>query len=266
VISKILGASAIFVAGVSATSPAIAAPTQVSISIPLRFGEPGVHESRRTATAAEARAERRLRIVRYGLQLADAVISAIGYRAYGRCLSCLAYPGGGPNGSSALSIGTLNGNRPAETDPLVQPFSRGGFPALALSAFAFDVVDAHIERRWSIQRRTAVDLAEIGGHVWGISTWLPEIKAIDRATAIASACGAQWQAHRFGEAFSDGCVNAYYRPGAAAPGAPPVTTVLYVCAPARFTRGTYLFSTAKDDVVASGVPCPESSSPFPQMP
>jgi hypothetical protein len=244
-------------------SQAFAAPTSVSITIPLTFGGHRAHEPQRFTTAGEIRTERRLRYARYGLQLADAIVSAIGYHAYARCLSCFAYPGGGPRGGVPVSIATFEGGRPAEADPLIEPFSRGGFGSLVVAALAYDALDARVEGRWSVARRTSADLAEIGAHVWGISTWLPEIKNIDRSTAIAQACGAEWQAKRYGEAFSNGCVNAYYRPGAPPSGSSlPAGAVNFVCAPAQFKRGTYLFATQADYIVSSGVPCTDVFSPF----
>jgi hypothetical protein len=131
-----------------------------------------------------------------------------------------------------------------------------------LGTLAYDIVDARIEQRWSTPQRAAADIAEMVGHAWGILTWLPEIKAIHRNIAAASACGAQWQAKSYGEAFSDGCVNEYYRAGPM-PALPfPPSSVIAVCAPARFTTGTYLFTTTNDYIVASGTPCPNVRSPF----
>jgi hypothetical protein len=105
-------------------------------------------------------------------------------------------------------------------------------------------------------------LLEIGAHVWGISTWMPELKGIGRATAIATACGAQWQTKSYGEAFSDGCVNRYYRAGA--PYASPAggTPVNVICAPAQFKPGAYLFATPGHYFIASGTPCANRDSPF----
>ncbi len=243
--------------------PSFAAPTVFRISFPLHIGGHVGGERGHLATAAEMKMENRLRLARYGFQLADAIVSAIGYKAYARCLSCLAYPGGGPLGSAPLSVANLSGDRPAESDPLIQPFSRGGIVSLALGALAYDVADDRIERHWSIKRRATADAAEIGAHMWGISTWFGELKSIHRDTAIATACGAQWRAREFGAAFSDGCVNEYYRagplPAQPAAGAP----VTAVCAPAQFKAGTYLFATPDDYVIASGVPCANLHSPFP---
>ena len=262
--SRIVAAAGAAALGLCTMLNAVAAPTALSVTFPLRFGGPRVEEPARPPTAGEIRIERRLRLIRYGLQLADAIVSAIGYHAYTKCLSCLAYPGGGPAGSTALSVANLSRNRPAEVDPLIQPFSRGGIASLALGAFAYDVVDARIEKRWSTQHREAADIAEIGAHAWGISTWLPEIGTIHRDAAAAAACGAQWRAKEYGQAFSDGCVNEYFRPGGAAAIAPlPATGVLFVCAPARFKHGTYLFATAGDDILASGEPCPGVGFPSP---
>jgi hypothetical protein len=247
-----------------ASTPAHAAPTAFNITVPLTFGQHRARESEQLTRPSDVRAERRLRLLRYAFQIADAVVSAIGYHAYAKCLSCLAYPGGGPMGSTSFTVANLAGNRPAEVDPLVQPLSHGGVPSLALGALAFDVIDARIERHWSVERREAADLAEIGAHAWGITSWLPEIKNIHRDTAIAAACGAQWRAKNYGEAFSDGCVNEYYRSsGNAAPhhSSPQVMTV---CAPARFAPGAYLVQTSTTYVVASGTPCGDNlSSPFP---
>jgi hypothetical protein len=262
--SKVFAAMVGAIVSLLYVSLACAAPTSFTISIPFHFGGHRGHEPEHVATASEVRAERRLRLMRYGSQLADTIVSAIGYHAYARCLSCLAFPGGGPRGSAPVSIATLEGNRPAEADPLIQPFSRGGFFSLALGALAYDAIDTHIERRWTVTRRAATDLAEIGAHAWGISTWLPELKNINRSAAVAAACGAQWEAKQYGEAFSEGCVNAYYRPGAApAAGTLPASAVDYVCAPARFKRGTYLFATPSDYIASSGVPCADGFSPFP---
>lgn len=243
--------------------PAVAAPTELSITLPLHFGGHTPTEPERLPTVAEIRTEHRLRFIRYGLQLADAIVSAIGYRAYARCLSCLAYPGGGPLGGAPVSVADLSGNRPAESDPIVAPFSRGGITTLALGTLAYDFVDARIEKHWPVERRATADLVEIGAHAWGISTWLPELKTIHRDTAIASACGAQWQAKAFGQAFSDGCVNAYYRAGAQP--VPPAagTPVIAVCAPAQFKPGAYLFATTGEYFVGTGAPCTNLRSPFP---
>jgi len=260
--SRIIAAAGAAVISTTSGLPATAAPTAFNVTFPLRFGGHRVHEPERIPTAVEVRTERRLRLARYGLQIADAIISAIGYRAYAKCLSCLAYPGGGPLGSAPFSVAGLSGNRPAEVNPLIQPFSRGGIASLALGTFAYDIVDARIERHWSNERRESADIAEIGAHAWGISTWLPEIKNIHRDAAIAARCGAQWQAKRYGEAFSDGCVNAYYRPGPGPAGSPPAANVIVVCAPVRFKRGTYLFTTPSDYIVASGTPCTDVNSPF----
>lgn len=243
-------------------APAVSAPTSFRVTIPLRFGGHR-DEPARMPSAAELRTERRLRFVRYGFQIADAIVSAIGYHSYQKCLSCLAFPGGGPRGSAAFSAANINGGRPAEVDPLIQPLSGGGFASLALGTLAYDVVDTRIEHHWSVQHREAADIAEIGAHAWGIATWVPEIANMHRDAAIAASCGAQWQAKAFGQAFSDGCVNRFYRSGAA-PSAPlgPVST-LVVCAPARFKRGTFLFATPGDNIIASGVPCLDSGAPPP---
>jgi hypothetical protein len=247
----------------AAMRPAVAAPTAFRISFPLNFGGHGSREPAPLATTAEIRAEKRLRLARYGFQIADAIISAIGYRAYAKCLSCLAYPGGGPLGSASVSVANFSGNRAAEADPLIQPFSNGGFLSLALGAMAYDFVDAHIEKRWSTERRATADLVEIGAHVWGIATWLPELKTIHRDTTAAAACGAQWQAKNYGAAFSDGCVNQFYRPGSTNVPAAPGVPVVVVCAPPQFKPGAYLFATPGDYVVASGSPCAGVRSPFP---
>jgi hypothetical protein len=61
----------------------------------------------------------------YLLVLVAAIVSAIGYRAYSKCLSCLAYRGGGPVGSVEMSVASFSDHRPAEANPLVQPFSKG---------------------------------------------------------------------------------------------------------------------------------------------
>jgi len=243
--------------------PAAAAPTAFRIMVPLHFGGHATNEPSQFATAAEIRAEKRLRMTRYGLQLVDAVVSAIGYRAYARCLSCLAYPGGGPLGSAPVSVANLNGDRPAESDPLIQPFSRGGMMPLALGALAYDFVDARIEKRWSVRRRATADVAEIGAHAWGISTWVSELKSIHRDTVIASACGAQWQAKAYGPAFSDGCVNQFYRAGSPVAPSAPGTPVVAVCAPAQFKPGAYLFATPGGYFIATGTPCDNLRSPFP---
>jgi hypothetical protein len=250
-------------ASLSLPLPSDAAPTAFRIAIPLHFGGHAANEPVRLPTAAEIRTEKRLRLTRYGLQLADAIISAIGYRAYARCLSCLAYPGGGPLGSAPMSVANLNADRPAEANPLIQPFSGGGILSLALGAAIYDLIDARIEKHWPVERRATADLVEIGAHVWGISTWLPELKNIHRYTAIASACGAQWQAREFGQAFSDGCVNQYYRAGPRP--VPPAsgTPVIAVCAPTQFKPGAYLFATPGDYFVATGTPCNNLRSPFP---
>src|SRR5450755_842613 len=102
--------------------PAAAAPTAFRIAIPFHFGGSPAGEREPLATPAQITAEKRLRLARYGLQIADAIVSAIGYKAYARCLSCLAYPGGGPLGSAPLSVASVSGDRPAESDPLIQPF------------------------------------------------------------------------------------------------------------------------------------------------
>jgi hypothetical protein len=247
----------------SFTTPAVAAPTAFRIVFPLHVGGHRIEEPSRLPTAAEIRAEKRLRLTRYGLQLADAIVSAIGYRAYARCLSCLAYPGGGPLGSAPVSAGTLSGDRPAESDPLIQPFSRGGILSLALGTLAYDFADARIEKHWPVERRAAADLIEIGAHAWGISSWIPELKNIHRTTTIAAACGTQWQAKSYGQAFSDGCVNAYYRAGG--PHAQPAsgTPVFPVCAPPQFKPGAYLFATPGGYFIATGTPCDNLRSPFP---
>jgi len=260
---KIIAAVGFAIGAVVCALPSVAAPTSFSITIPLMIGGHPVQARPHPATAADVRAERRLRLARYGIQLADAIVSAIGYHAYQRCLSCLAYPGGGPLGSSLFSVANLAGDRPAEVNPLIQPFSHGGFAALALGALGYDAIDARIERHWSIERREVADIAEIGAHAWGISTWLPEIKNIHRDAAIAAACGAQWQAKRYGEAFSDGCVNEYYRPSGMPLPTLPASDVIVVCAPARFKAGTNLFETAHDAIIASGTPCSGVNSPFP---
>lgn len=261
--NKIFTAVFIFVLWLAVLLPVGAAPTVITISIPLNFGGHTERASERLPSAAEVRAERRLRIARYAFQLADAIISAIGYRAYSKCLSCLAYPGGGPVGSVPMSVADVNGGRRAEVNPLVVPFSNGGIASLALGTLAYDLVDTQIERRWSVERRTAADIAEIGAHVWGISTWLPEIRAIHRNTAIASACGDQWRAKNYGEAFSVGCVNEYYRSGPTPKVPFNAGNVISVCAPTRFAHGTYLFTTPNDYIVASGTPCTNLHSPFP---
>lgn len=261
-IRKILATLAAAIVGLSTGAGANAQPTVISLTIPLSFG------SRRApdvlpASPADVRAERRLRLVRYGLQFADAVVSAIGYRAYARCLSCLAYPGGGPRGGAPVNVADFSGGRPAEVDPLVQPFSRGGFLSLAVGTLAYDLADARIERHWAIGRRVSADVAEIGGHVWGISTWLPEITRIHRDAAIAAACGAQWQAKSYGEAFSDGCVNTYYRAGSDPVPGLPAASVEVICAPVQFKPGTFLFAAPGGDFVASGTACTNVRSPFP---
>jgi hypothetical protein len=243
--------------------PAAAAPTALRIAIPLHFGGHATNEASRLPTADEIRAEKRLRLTRYGLQLADAIVSAIGYRAYARCLSCLAYPGGGPLGSAPVSMADFNADRPAEADPLIQPFSRGGMMSLALGALAYDFADARIEKHWPVERRAAADLVEIGAHAWGISTWVSELKSIHRDIAIASACGAQWQAKAYGQAFSDGCVNQYYRAGSPVAPSAPGTPVVAICAPAQFKPGAYLFATRGDYFIAAGTPCDALRSPFP---
>jgi hypothetical protein len=243
--------------------PAAAAPTAFRIAIPFHFGGSPAGEREPLATPAQITAEKRLRLARYGFQIADAIVSAIGYKAYARCLSCLAYPGGGPLGSAPLSVASVSGDRPAESDPLIQPFSHGGIASLALGALAYDLIDARIEQHWSVERRATADLLEIGAHAWGISTWLAELKNIHRDTAIAAACGAQWQAKNYGEAFSDGCVNQYYRAGPLQAPAAPGASVIAVCAPAQFKPGTYLFATPGDYIVASGAPCENLRSPFP---
>jgi hypothetical protein len=261
--STIVAGVCIVVSCLSVGSPARAAPTAISISIPLSFGGHAEHEPAPVASESDVRSERRLRITRYAFQVVDALISAIGYRAYRKCLSCLAFPGGGPVGSGPVSVADYSGNRPAEANPLVAPFSNGGILTLALGTLAFDFADARIERRWSTQRRTAADIAEIGGHLWGIASWLPEIETIHKNIAIASACGAQWRSKNYGEAFSDGCVNEYYRAGPQ-PASPKVgASVMVVCAPAKFTSGTYLFAAPGNAVVASGKPCTNLTSPFP---
>jgi hypothetical protein len=160
-------------------------------------------------------------------------------------------------------VANLSGDRPAETDPLIAPFSRGGFASLALGTLAYDLVAGRIERRWPVARRTAADLVEIGAHVWGISTWLPELRTIRRDTAAAAACGAQWQAKSYGEAFSDGCVNQFYRAGRPSAPLAPGVTVIAVCAPAQFAAGTDLFATPGESIVANGSPCQNLRSPFP---
>jgi hypothetical protein len=262
---KRLTAIAVFGAALSLAPavPAAAAPTAFRITLPLHFGGHAPNERSKLPTAAEIRAEKQLRITRYGLQLVDAIVSAIGYQAYARCLSCLAYPGGGPLGSAPVSMANLFGDRPAESDPLVQPFSRGGAMPLALGALAYDLVDARIEKRWSVQRRATADVVEIGAHAWGISTWVSELKSIHRDTVIASACGAQWQAKAYGQAFSDGCVNQYYRAGSPVAPSAPGTPVIAVCAPAQFKLGAYLFATPGDYFIATGTPCDNFRSPFP---
>jgi hypothetical protein len=243
--------------------PAAAAPTVFRIAVPLHFGGRATNEPSQLPTAAEIRAEKRLRITRYSLQLVDAIVSAIGYHAYARCLSCLAYPGGGPLGTVPVSVADSNADKPAESDPLIQPFSRGGMMPLALGALAYDFVDARIEKRWSVQRRATADVMEIGAHAWGISSWVSELKSIHRDTGIASACGAQWQAKAYGQAFSDGCVNQYYRAGSPVAPSAPGTPVIAVCAPAQFKPGAYLFATPGDYFIATGTPCDNLRSPFP---
>jgi hypothetical protein len=262
-VRRILGALAAAVVTLSGSVSAVAAPTVISVTIPLSFGGHRGPAATRPVSPAEVRAEQRLRLMRYGLQLADAVISAIGYHAYARCLSCLAYPGGGPRGGAPLSVADFNGGRPAEVDPLVQPFSRGGFLSLAVGTVAYDVVDARIEQHWPTERREWADLAEIGAHAWGISTWLPELKRIHRDAAIAAACGAQWQAEHYGEAFSDGCVNTYYRAGSDPAPSLPGAGVVMICAPAQFKPGTFLFAAPGGDFVASGTACSNVRPPFP---
>lgn len=260
---KIFGALAAAVLSLAGSGNAVAAPTVIWVTIPLSFGGQRATAPARLPSAADVRAERRLRLVRYGLQFADAVVSAIGYHAYARCLSCLAYPGGGPRGGAPVGVADFNGGRPAEVDPLVQPFSRGGFLSLAVGTLAYDVADARIERHWAIAHRMSADVAEIGAHAWGISTWLPEIKRVHQDAAIAAACGAQWQAQRYGEAFSDGCVNTYYRAGSApAPGL-PAAGVVVICAPAQFKSGMFLFAAPAGNFVASGAACSNVRSPFP---
>jgi hypothetical protein len=261
--SKVIVAMASAVLGLAPASPAAADPPALSITIPLYFGGHRAPAAQPAATAADIRAERRLRYARYGMQLADAIVSAIGYHAYARCLSCLAYPGGGPFGSRPVTVADFNANRPAESDPLIQPFSRGGFLSLSLGTLAYDLIDARVEKHWPVERRASADLAEIGAHAWGISTWVPEITAIGHESAVAAACGAQWQAKRFGEAFTDGCVNAYYRAGTAAPGTTLGRGIIIVCAPSRFKRGTYLFAAGGDAIVASGSACADGGSALP---
>jgi hypothetical protein len=240
----------------------MAAQTALNITIPLSFGEHHVHEPAQAQTAADVRAERRLRMLRYGFQLADAIVSAIGYRAYAKCLSCLAFPGGGPVGSGTFGVRNLTDDRPAEVDPLIQPFSRGGLGTLAIATLAYDIADARVERHWSAQRRSAADLAEIGGHAWGLSTWIPEIKNIHRDERIAAGCGAQWSSKAYGQAFTDGCVNEFYRPSGSPVAPATAKDRMVVCAPARFKNGTYLFSTISAQIFASGSPCPAFASPF----
>lgn len=261
--SKVTVAVASAVFGLGAALPAAADPPALSITIPLYFGGHRAPAARPAPTAAEIRAERRLRYARYGMQVADAIVSAIGYHAYARCLSCLAYPGGGPLGSRPVTVADFNGNRPAESDPLVQPFSRGGFFSLSLGTLAYDLIDARVEKRWPVERRAAADLTEIGAHAWGISTWVPEITAIRRESAVAAACGAQWQARRYGEAFTDGCVNTYYRAGTQTPATTPGSGIMMVCAPSRFKRGTYLFAADGDAIVASGTACTDAGTALP---
>jgi hypothetical protein len=144
-VKRIPFATVLIALSLSPALSASAAPTEFHVSIPLQFGGHGAGEPERPATPAQIRAEKRLRLARYGLQLADAIVSAIGYRAYARCLSCLAYPGGGPLGSRPVSVANLSGDRPAESDPLIVPFSRGGIGSLALGALAYDLIDARIE-------------------------------------------------------------------------------------------------------------------------
>jgi hypothetical protein len=252
----VLGAVGFFFGWVSI---APAATTNVALTVSIPVGRPN---SLRAPRGADERGERRLRLARYGAQLVDAVISAVGYHAYARCLSCLAYPGGGPLGARAVSMADFNGNLPAEGDPLVRPMAGGGILSLALGGLVYDLLDARIERHWSIAQRESADLAEIGAHAWGVSTWVPEVRNLHRAAAIAAACGAQWRARQYGQAFSEGCVSEFYRPAPGGPGVPVPSATLLVCAPAKFARGTVLFATAAGNVAASGTPCPQLAAPF----
>ena len=137
--------------------------------------------------------ERKAFVANAVLTIADGLVSSAGYRRFERtCLTCKMAAGHARYANFRNVTPRDLTAWPTEGNPIMRPWSHGGFSTLMLGWTLGEISGSYMTRSWSPHQRTLAAVASAASHVQGIASWQAENVFLGRLEHAADVCNQLW--------------------------------------------------------------------------